>query len=654
MTQVTDGRILTTPPEVQGAGDYGVLANEFVALPLIKAAGVARANVLHMGAKGLLELQGPDGAPFLRPVVADEEGPLKLEYVRDDAHPWSRTFRAAVPGRGEVRVTYLAPPGCRGLACRLEGPPGLTLGVELRLGKLVRTVYSSREVGAARRTWHDAWTDTLVTEYSGPLPLLAVALGAKRDRPVEHRLQRDDGTAVATILAGGPTADLFITFAPDADGAGTTNVDMARWGWELLEEHSRLRTRTLLGRALDDEVLHRVASRVAAAAEGPSAPRVMADNLLFAYYFSWGRTIDTEQVVLVTSRSPRYYVSAAHWSRDSLLWAFPALLLADPQGAREALLTAYELYVRNAGVHSLYIDGSVLYPGFELDELCAFPIALGRYLSHTGDITVLEEGSLIAALRQVAEALSARRDPRTGLYETFLLPSDDPAHHPFVTYDNALAWLAARVLAAALGDGEWERRAAELREGIYSLLTCEGPYGRMFVGSANGRGDHVLYDEPPGSLELLTHYGFCHPQDEVYLNTVRWIYSGHNPHYVPSGPYRGPACPHVRHPWVLSQANRLLALADRDLAAGPGSVEARARLLSEEGPLLGRMDAGLACETIDAYDGTVRTGPAFATCAGFLAYSIYEAYGNLDGPRGSEKFLGFTAYEGRRRRPRGR
>ena len=45
---------------------------------------------------------------------------------------------------------------------------------------------------------------------------------------------------------------------------------------------------------------------------------LMNRNFLFTTLYAWGRTIDTEQLVGVTSRSPRYYVSAAYWDRDAM------------------------------------------------------------------------------------------------------------------------------------------------------------------------------------------------------------------------------------------------------------------------------------------------------------------------------------------------
>ena len=70
--------------------------------------------------------------------------------------------------------------------------------------------------------------------------------------------------------------------------------------------------------------------------------RIMNRNLLFTTYYAWGRAIDTEQFVGMTSRSNRYYVSAAYWDRDALLWSFPALLDSDPARARETSIMRWE------------------------------------------------------------------------------------------------------------------------------------------------------------------------------------------------------------------------------------------------------------------------------------------------------------------------
>ncbi len=39
------------------------------------------------------------------------------------------------------------------------------------------------------------------------------------------------------------------------------------------------------------------------------------------------------------------------------------------------------------------------------------------------------------------------------------------------------------------------------------------------------------------------------------------------------------------------------------------------------------MDNGIACESINEHTGECETGAAFATCAGFLAYALYQSFG---------------------------
>jgi hypothetical protein len=348
-------------------------------------------------------------------------------------------------------------------------------------------------------------------------------------------------------------------------------------------------------------------------------------NLLFNYFFAAGRTIDTEELVLVTSRSPLYYVSAAFWARDALLWSLPGLLLVDPGLAEEALGEAFGRYFRHAGIHSLYMDGTLLYPGFELDELAAYPIALWRYVRSTGDVAILGRRGLGPKLRRILDLMEeqAHPDPNIHLYRTFLLPSDDPATHPYVTYDNVMAWrallCAADLLEWAEGrDGaELRDRAERVRASVYRHLVVDGPGGPVFAWSADLEGGVELGDEPPGSLELLPYYGFCSREDEVWRRTVGWIHSRENPYRYLDVPFPGVGCPHSPHPFVMSLFNALLGGLPERIA------EARSVLL--KAPL----DTGLACEAFDRRTGEVKTGAAFATCAGFLAYAMHRVFGRL-------------------------
>jgi hypothetical protein len=54
-------------------------------------------------------------------------------------------------------------------------------------------------------------------------------------------------------------------------------------------------------------------------------------------------------------------------------------------------------FTRLGAHHALYLNGSNLYPGFELDQLCAPIIAIHRYLSETKDGSFLGDYQAIIA-----------------------------------------------------------------------------------------------------------------------------------------------------------------------------------------------------------------------------------------------------------------
>ena len=150
---------------------------------------------------------------------------------------------------------------------------------------------------------------------------------------------------------------------------------------------------------------------------------------------------------MVTSRSPRYYVSAAYWDRDSLLWSFPAVLQADPTLARRMLGYVFGRQRRNIGAHSRFIDGTVLELGFELDELMAPLLALERYADATGDTAFLHRPEVEEGVAEILGRLAEKRHPAVALYETFLQPTDDERVYPYLTHDNVLVWRGLRAAA---------------------------------------------------------------------------------------------------------------------------------------------------------------------------------------------------------------
>ena len=128
-----------------------------------------------------------------------------------------------------------------------------------------------------------------------------------------------------------------------------------------LEEYSAAYAMRVLNKRIDRYGIDGVIDQAAADARRHARTtgrgdldRIMNRNLLFTNYYAWGRALDTEDFVGMTSRSNRYYVSAAYWDRDALLWSFPGLLDTDPARAREALGYAFGTQARNVGIDAVF------------------------------------------------------------------------------------------------------------------------------------------------------------------------------------------------------------------------------------------------------------------------------------------------------------
>lgn len=631
--------ILTVPDELTEVPAVVPTGNAWVTLPDVDAAtgAVPSLTLLHDTAGGLIELRG---APLCAPAANIAGQPVpddawELEFVAGLLPRW----HADVGGCGAT-VTIACPPDHRGYVHQLsvtnhgDRPIDVEVAFSGRLDEASLHVFSGRAIEGPHRWRFDPWSRALVWEISTGLPVVALAVRAEDgaaprldqpDQPVptgdepargigvdEHAGPGADATCGAGLdvgwshrrastLGSGETmsSTLYLGVGREADGAALATVDLARHGAEPLIARTR----------------DWIAARCGPELEGRAELQALRDrNRLFCLTFAAGRTIDTEELVLVTSRSPRYYVSGAHWTRDSLLWAFPAVLAVDVPLATAWLRSAFTRYAHNPGVHALYLDGGVLYPGFELDEVAAFLLALDRYLdvADQGE-ALLREADVRDGLSRVDAALDSAHDDATGLYRTLLLSTDDPAPRPFVTYSNALTVAALRArarihyhLGNEVAGRVAEHEAEALRQTLLDHAVVDSRFGPMLCGATDGYGDTVCFDEPPGSLELLAHYGVLGADDPEFTATVAWIHSDENPYGPGDGPYATPTCAHARHPWLLAVGNALLRGEQRWFDVLP-------RL-----PL----DNGFACETFDGVTGEPRTGLGFATCAGWLAHTI--------------------------------
>jgi hypothetical protein len=602
------------------ADDVVPTGNEWLSLPEIRAAdgAVTGFNVLSKAYRGLLQVRGPGDRPLLRPMVFRDDREVTLVgFDWSVIAFWIPVARATIDGL-EIELTYCAPLGVRAAFVHLKvtnrrtESASIRLGAEVAWGALERVTYQPVELTGTRRVAPGLWVDDATTfAYRTDDTRFAWSV-VHPDFEAELRTTRKLQTAV---LRGTPT---------ELPPGGSIEADLVLSPG--LEEMSAPHNAKALIERIDRwgaaGVIRETALRLMAATRATGRPDLdllMNRNAMFTRFFAWGRTLDGEEMVGVTSRSPRYYVSAAYWDRDSMLWSFPALLRFDPATAREALGHALGTQLRNTGIHSRFIDGVVLEDGFQLDEAASPILALADYLRVTGDRAFL--AAHVAAVDHLTATIAGARDATTGLYGSWQDAQDEYRRHPFLTNANVLVWKALGDLAeihATLGRADEARRlgaeAEHLKRAILARLVVERDGERLFSAGWDGESDHLVEDIPPGSLFKLPALGFVGEDDPLFvatsarLRSAAYAYGNHDAPFGLPGSYRLP----FTTSWVLADHLRLAGLRDDAL-----------RILTQS-----NWDGGIVTEGLDPKTGRMdREGRAFATAAGYVAAAICDVYG---------------------------
>lgn len=623
---------------------YLPTGNEYTALPTIRQrdGAIEQVNVIHMGMNGLLSFSG-GSAPFLTPrvMVNDEEFPLEGRLAWERESDWIPKFRMREESL-ELEGVYLCPLGERGFVLSIRAsnlspsPFYCGLAVDLSWAFLLHGINMTKPLRGDRVLVSKTWEDMPALEFRSPAPMLSLApypsdkgsrfffrKGSQALNPTgrETLLEPQETLLLHWLqskeLKPGENWQCHFYFGLGLDeiGAFASARELQRKGVRMLRQET---VKWLEGK------------RQVTKTKDPQLDSLMNVNAFFNRFYATGLTIDTEEVVCLTSRSPRYYVSGAYWDRDALLWSFPSLLTMDIEWAKKALVYAFTRQAPNFGTHSRYLSGAVLEPGFELDQFCAPVIALKAYLEATHDLAFLNRQGVRESLDRFERELAKKKHPKRDLYQTWLLPSDDPWPQRFVTYDNVMVWHALTNLAMiyrmennkflAPRISRLQHQAGLVKAAITRYCVVKGPKGRQFAWSVDldSKGAHMLYDEPPGSLLLLPYLDFCKPTYPVWKRTRDWIYSADYLYSFFGKPFEETGCGHAPHPWVLASVNSLLS----------GQKERALRFLKGA-----TMDNGVACESVDENTGEIITGEAFATCAGFLAFALWHVLGKKLKPR---------------------
>ena len=594
--------------------------NQWISLPDIRASdgSLGTFNVLSMHHRGLLQVTGDHGGPVVQPYFMADGKEVQFRNPSWELIAyWIPTAHLSMNGL-DAELTWCAPPDSRAAFLRLKLTNRRTqamevaLGVRAAFGAVDRVTYNPVELRGERIVAPAPWVDPAETfsyvtnDTDFAWTLLHPGSKATISAPPTSQSPSVDASQTKTLAPGESVESVFVLAAGIEEFSSAHNARALR---EQIDRNG--------ADAMIEQTAAWLSTRMRTTGK-PDLDLLMNRNFLFTTLYAWGRTIDTEQMVGVTSRSPRYYVSAAYWDRDAMLWSFPALLDTDPSMAREALEYALTIQLRNTGIHSRFIDGIVLEDGFQLDEAAAPIIALASYVKQTSDIEFLKEHS--TAIARLRDGLLGRFDPVSGLYSSLQDSQDEFQKLPFITYDNVLVWRALNDLAElakrldnSTEAEEMTKRATALHQAI--LTHCISPSapnaGGPIFASATDEKNRVFTEIPPGSLFKLPILGFVSESDPIFARTWQWLHSKNYPYSYADEPYGLPGS--YRLPFTTSWS-----IAD-ELRLSAGHDKALKILLASN------WDGGIITEGVDPATARMdQAGRAFATAAGYVAHAICE------------------------------
>ena len=507
---------------------WQLTGNHWLAIPCIHPAdgAIHAVSMLHRGARAAVEFAGAadfidgKGGALLRPVVEIDGVVHELArgtMVWERAAQWLPTFTCTL-GDIVIRGTVFAPHGrdadvagavyavgvenrgtaSRRVVVRMEGALGHR---QLR----VRTARPAEDSPRVSRTQNEL----VLLEGSAQPGLVALAVGADGAADVDVQ-----GTSFsltrALDVAGGASAQaaFYLAAGPERDGAEATVAVLRRRGWRSLLAGTRDALQQLEQSTGSDAI-----------------DRLINRNLLFAYFYGVARAIDDAHYYLVRTRAPWHGAGVTVRDWDALMWTLPAVQLADAGLARELLLRMCELhaYAPGQGVH--YFDGTMFEPGFALEGVAAYPIAVDRYIRDTGDSAIVDEPAIGDALYLASEDIKDRRDTRVPLYSTDVTPSGAPAAQPFTLHANAAVANALDVLRRTLD----EQTAREIEDPAAVRAALRRHFapdrdlkGRLYA-AIDLAGQISLDDEPSASAFWLPMYEALDRQDSLFRRTVKVI-----------------------------------------------------------------------------------------------------------------------------------
>ncbi len=164
----------------------------------------------------------------------------------------------------------------------------------------------------------------------------------------------------------------------------------------------------------------------------------------------------------------------------------------------------------------------------------------------------------------------------TGMTWSGFRPSDDRCVYGYLIPANMMAskalQYAEEICREVYADGEisgiCKKLRMEILDGIKRYGIVEHPkFDSIYAYETDGYGNYVLMDDANSpSLLSMPYLGFCEKNEEVYLQTRRYILSSNNPYYYCGKYASGIGSPHTpeNYVWHIGLIMQALTTNDRE------------------------------------------------------------------------------------------
>lgn len=195
----------------------------------------------------------------------------------------------------------------------------------------------------------------------------------------------------------------------------------------------------------------------------------------------------------------------------------------------------------------------------------------------------------------------------TGMVRSAFRPSDDRCIYPFLVPANMFIVATLKELSENLKKVGVEDKylsvasklCEEIEDGIekYAVVETE-EFGRIYAYEVDGLGNTLLMDDANvPSLLSLPYLGYCSKDDELYLNTRKFVLSKANPYYFEGSAACGVGSPHTPKDYIWHIALVMEALTSADEA----DTQRILNLLMSTDAGTGFMHEGFDCNNPDNF-----------------------------------------------------